>query len=49
MLLDLAAADGTISHDEVVLLRNTTQALGLAQGDYNSLQSRHRGRLSALK
>jgi len=49
MLLDLAAADGTISHEEVVLLRNTTQALGLSQGDYNSLQSQHRDKLSSLK
>lgn len=49
MLLDLAATDGTISHDEVVLLRNTTQSLGLAQGDYNQLQSRHRDKLSSLR
>jgi uncharacterized tellurite resistance protein B-like protein len=49
MLLDLAAADGTLSHDEAVLLRNTTQSLGLAQSDYNHLQSRHRDKLSVLR
>jgi uncharacterized tellurite resistance protein B-like protein len=49
MLVDLAAADGHISHDEVSLLRNTTTALGLLQDDYNALQAPHRDKIGALK
>jgi uncharacterized tellurite resistance protein B-like protein len=49
MLVELAAADGNLSHDEVTLLRNTTTALGLAQADYNALQAPHRDKLGALK
>jgi uncharacterized tellurite resistance protein B-like protein len=48
LLVDLAAADGSISHDEVTLLRNTAQALGLDQADYNAAQSRHRDKLSFI-
>lgn len=49
MLVELAAADGHLSHDEVTLLRNTTTALGLAQAHYNELQAPHRDKIGALK
>ncbi|MEZ4223220.1 MAG: TerB family tellurite resistance protein [Polyangiaceae bacterium] len=49
VLVDLSAADGVISNDEVKLLRTVTQALGLTQQDYNAAQHRHRDKLSALK
>jgi uncharacterized tellurite resistance protein B-like protein len=49
MLVEVAAADGRLSHDEVTLLRNTTTALGLQQSDYNELQAPHREKLDALK
>ncbi len=41
-LLGMAAADGIITHDEVVNLRNLCTALGLSQAQYNELQSHHR-------
>lgn len=40
--LGVAAADGTISHDEITSLRNLTGALGLSQADYNQLQTKYR-------
>ena len=49
LLVETAAADGTISLEEVNMLRSITTALGLTQGDYNELQSRHRERLSSLR
>lgn len=48
-LLELAAADGVITHPETNLLRLVTQALGLTQLDYNHAQAKHRDRLAALK
>jgi uncharacterized tellurite resistance protein B-like protein len=48
-LIDLAAADDRISHDELALLRTTTRALGLEQADYNELQARHRDKIASLK
>lgn len=48
VLVDLAAADGSISYDEVTLLRNTATALGLTQDDYNAIQDRYRDKLSFL-
>jgi len=48
VLLGMAAADGSITSNEVTVLRTTTQALGLDQADYNELQSRHRDKLSFL-
>ncbi len=44
-LVDVAAADGHISADEVATLRRTATALGLDQDDYNRLQARHRDKL----
>lgn len=41
-LLGMAAADGSITFDEVAQLRNMTTALGLGQQHYNALQARHR-------
>jgi uncharacterized tellurite resistance protein B-like protein len=49
VLLDLAASDGTVSLDEVNLLRNTAGALGLSQLDYNDAQAPHRDKLSVLQ
>lgn len=49
LLLELAAADGTISLDEVNHLRLLTQTLGLTQDDYNELQARHRDKLASLR
>lgn len=48
VLVDLAAIDGSISFDEVTLLRNTATALGLTQDDYNEIQDRYRDKLSFL-
>jgi uncharacterized tellurite resistance protein B-like protein len=45
VLVDLAAADGRISHDELNVLRRTAGALGLSQADYNAVQARHRDKL----
>lgn len=49
VLVELAAADGGISFDEVTVLRNTTTALGLTQDDYNAIQDRYRDKLSFLR
>lgn len=48
-LLEIAAADGSITHNETNLLRLVTRALGLSQLDYNNAQAKHRDRLAALK
>jgi uncharacterized tellurite resistance protein B-like protein len=49
MLVDIAAADGKISHEETTLLRNTTRSLGLDQADYNAAQAKHRDKLGILR
>lgn len=49
LLLEVASADGTISHNEVVVLRQLTTALGLDQDDYNHLQSAHKAKLGTLQ
>ncbi len=48
-LIDLAAADSSISLAETNLLRQITKSLGLSQDDYVELQARHREHLDALK
>lgn len=48
-LLDLAAADSSISLVETNLLRQITKSLGLSQDDYVELQAKHREHLDALK
>jgi uncharacterized tellurite resistance protein B-like protein len=48
-LVGLAAADGSIEHAEVNVLRQVTGALGLAQDDYNAAQARYRDQLAALR
>lgn len=45
-LLEMAAVDGAITHDEVASLRNMSTALGLSQDHYNALQEKHRSKLS---
>jgi uncharacterized tellurite resistance protein B-like protein len=49
VMLEIAAADGTIGNVETNVLRQVTTALGLTQGDYNALQEKHRARLAVLK
>jgi uncharacterized tellurite resistance protein B-like protein len=46
MLIELCAADDELKSPEVVLLRQTTSALGLEQDDYNRLQAVHRDKLN---
>jgi uncharacterized tellurite resistance protein B-like protein len=48
-LLEVAAADHEITHNEVTVLRQLTTALGLEQADYNTAQEKHRAKLSALR
>lgn len=48
-LIDLAAADSSISVAETNLLRQITKSLGLSQDDYVELQARHRQHLTSLK
>ncbi len=48
-LIDLAAADSSVSVVETNLLRQITKSLGLSQQDYVELQARHRDVLEALK
>ena len=48
-LLGLAAADGSIEHAEVNVLRQVTGSLGLSQDDYNDAQTRYRDQLAALR
>jgi len=45
MLIELAASDSELRQQEVVVVRQTTAALGLEQDDYNRLQARHRDKL----
>ncbi|MBK7584767.1 MAG: TerB family tellurite resistance protein [Myxococcales bacterium] len=49
VLVDVAAADGRVSHAETTLLRQITTSLGLTQDDYNRAQAQHREKLSVLK
>jgi uncharacterized tellurite resistance protein B-like protein len=49
LLIQVSAADGVISHNEVVVMRQLTTALGLDQADYNALQNSHRHKLSSLR
>lgn len=49
LLIQVAVADGTISQNEVVVLRQLTTALGLEQSDYNQRQSVHKASLASLR
>jgi uncharacterized tellurite resistance protein B-like protein len=49
VLVDLAAADETITVAETNMLRDVARALGLSQAHYNDSQARHRDKLSVLK
>jgi uncharacterized tellurite resistance protein B-like protein len=48
-LVELAAADESISLAETNLLRQITKSLGLSQNDYVELQTKHRQYLASLK
>jgi len=45
VLLAVAAADGTITHEEIISLRTLTSALGLSQVHYNQLQAKYGAKL----
>jgi uncharacterized tellurite resistance protein B-like protein len=49
LLVDLAAADGTIKQSETNLVRGLAVALGLDQDDYNAAQAKHRDRLAVTR
>lgn len=49
LLVDVAAADGTISQSETNLMRGLAVALGLTQEDYNAAQAKYRERLAVMK
>jgi len=49
MLVDVAAADDSISVVEVNLIRRIAERLGLSQTDVNDSQGRHRDKLAALR
>jgi tRNA (cytidine/uridine-2'-O-)-methyltransferase len=49
MMLDVATVDSHLSTEEVVVLRQVTQSLGLGQAEYNALQHKHRNILSTLQ
>jgi uncharacterized tellurite resistance protein B-like protein len=49
MLIELCAADDELRSQEVVLLRQTTSALGLEQDDYNRLQAVHKDKLQRAR
>lgn len=49
LLLEVAAADHAISHNEVAVLRQLTTSLGLEQSDYNAAQEKHKAKLSTLR
>lgn len=49
MMLDVATVDSHLSIDEVAVLRQVTQSLGLEQAEYNELQQRHRSVLATLQ
>jgi uncharacterized tellurite resistance protein B-like protein len=48
-MVELAAADESLSLAETNMLRQLTKSLGLSQQDYLELQERHRQHLTALK
>lgn len=48
VLMDLAAADGTITVAETELLRRVAKLLGLSVDEYVAAQSRHKDKLSVL-
>ena len=49
LLVDVAAADGTIRQSETNLVRGLAVALVLDQDDYNAAQAKHRDRLAVTK
>lgn len=49
LLVDVAAADGTITQNETNFLRGLVVSLGLTQDDYNAAQAKYRDRLAVLK
>lgn len=48
LLLEVAAADGTITTLETNALRQAAMALGLTQDDYVAAQSKHKDKLAVL-
>lgn len=48
VLMELAAADGSISVAETELLRRVAKLLGLSGPEYTAVQARHRDKLSVI-
>ncbi|MGB8329089.1 MAG: TerB family tellurite resistance protein [Polyangiales bacterium] len=48
VLVEMAVADEVLKHDEQTQLRRIAKALSLTQDEYNSLQMKHRDKLSTL-
>jgi uncharacterized tellurite resistance protein B-like protein len=49
VLVEMAAADQVLKHDEQTQLRRIAKSLSLTQEDYNSVQAKHRDKLSTLR
>jgi uncharacterized tellurite resistance protein B-like protein len=49
VLVEMAAADQVLRHEEQVQLRRIAKSLSLTQQDYNSVQAKHRDKLSTLR
>ena len=49
VLVEMAAADHVLKHEEQTQLRRIAKALSLTQEDYNAIQAKHRDKLSTLR
>jgi len=49
VLVEMSVADQVLKQEEQVQLRRIAKALNLTQEEYNSIQARHRDKLSGLK
>lgn len=49
VLVEMAVADQVLKYDEQVQLRRIAKSLNLTQDDYNSVQAKHRDKLSTLR
>jgi uncharacterized tellurite resistance protein B-like protein len=49
VLIEMAVADQVLKHEEQTQLRRLAKALSLTQDDYNTLQAKHRNKLSTLR
>lgn len=49
VLVEMAVADSVLKHGEQTQLRRIAKSLNLSQDDYNSVQAKHRDKLSTLR